>query len=306
MSALRQALEDYLSVRRSLGFKLERAGRLLPDLLDFVERSGSPFLTTRLALAWASRPASASASWWASRLSTARGFARYAHTLDPRTEVPPADLFPHRRSRLIPYIYSDEEVGALLGATRALPGSIKPSTYSILIGLLATTGLRVGEAIALDRTDLDPDEGRLVVCHGKFDKSREIPLHPTVLTALSDYARKRDRLFPHPKTLAFLVSSVGSRLIYSNVQHTFARLLERTGVGEGACRQPRIHDVRHAFAVKTLLDWYRQELDVDAWIPRLSTYLGHVSPASTSWYLTATPELVSLAAQRVERLGGNP
>lgn len=306
MSALRQALEDYLSVRRSLGFKLERAGHLLPDFVDFVERSPSPFLTTSLALAWATRPAGASPMWWASRMSIVRGFARYAHTLDPRTEVPPADLFPHRRSRLIPYIYSDEEVGAVMEATRALPGSIKPSTYATLIGLLATTGLRIGEAIALDQTDVDDADGLLVVRHGKFGKSRLLPLHPTVQAALQAYACKRDQIFPHPKSPAFLVSSVGSRLIYSNVQHTFARLLERTGVGEGACRQPRIHDVRHAFAVKTLLDWYRRELDVDAWIPRLSTYLGHVSPASTYWYLTATPELVSLAAQRVERLGGNP
>jgi integrase/recombinase XerD len=306
MSTLRQALQDYLEVRRSLGYKLKREGRLLPEFLDHVEGSGSPFITTSVALAWAMRPAGATSNWWATRLCCVRGFARYAHALDPSNQVPPPDLFPRRSSRLTPYLYSDEEIEALMKATCILHEPIKPSTYATLIGLLATTGLRIGEAIALDQTDVDDADGLLVVRHGKFGKSRLLPLHPTVQAALQAYACKRDQIFPHPKSPAFFVSSAGTRLFYSNVQNAFARLLERTGVGEGACRQPRIHDVRHTFAVKTLLDWYRQELDVDAWIPRLSTYLGHVSPASTYWYLTATPELVSLAAQRVERLGGTP
>jgi len=305
MSGLRQALEDYLTVRRSLGYKLEAEGRLLPDFVSFLERSKSPFPTTSLALDWATQPLGAKPQWYASRLCFVRGFARYLHALDPRTEVPPPGLLPHRASRLIPYIYSDGEVAALLETTRMLSGPIKPSTYATLIGLLATTGLRVGEAIAFDRTDWEEEQGLLIVRHGKFDKAREIPLHPTVQTALRRYARQRDRLFPHPKSPAFFVSSVGTRLIYKNVQHAFARLLERASVGKGAPRRPRIHDLRHTFAVKTLLDAYRRELDVEVQIARLSTYLGHVSPASTYWYLTMTPELAALVARRLERLGGD-
>jgi len=248
------------------------------------------------------RSSDATPDWWAKRLGWVRGFARYAQALDPRNQVPPPDLLPRRTSRLTPYLYSDEEVEALMKATRSLRRPIKPSTYATLIGLLATTGLRIGEAISLDQADLDATEGVLLVRQGKFGKSRLLPLHPTVQAALQAYARKRDQIFPHPKSPAFFVSSAGTRLFYSNVHNTFTRLLKRSGVGEGACRHPRIHDLRHTFAFKTLLDWYRQGLDVDAWMPRLSTYLGHVSPASTYWYLTATPELVSLAVQRVERL----
>jgi integrase len=306
MSALRQAVEDYLTIRRSLGYKLESEGWLLPDFVDFVERSGSGFVTTALALSWATRRAEANLNSWASRLGMVRRFARYLHTLDPRTEIPPPDLLPPRVNRLIPYLYSDAEVEALMNATRTFSEPLMPSTHKTLIGLLATTGMRIGEAIALDHTDVDESAGLLVIRHGKFDKSRQIPLHPTVQIALREYARRRDQVFPHPKSPAFFVSSAGTRLIPRNVHHNFARLIARAAVGEGAPRRPRIHDLRHSFAVKTLLDAYQQELDVGSQIASLSTYLGHVSPASTYWYLRATPELVALVAQRAERHGGLP
>ncbi len=302
MSALHRAVQDYLAVRRSLGFKLEREGHLLPDFAQFVERSGASRITTSIALAWAMLPAGASTAWWAHRLGIVRCFARYLQTLDPSTEVPPVELLPYRVRRLVPYVYSDEDVEVLMEATSTLRGSLMPSTYATLIGLLATTGMRVGEAIALDRTDLHDTERLLLIRHGKFGKHREIPLDPTVQTALSDYAERRDRLLPHPRSPALLLSSVGTRLLYSNVQHAFARLLAISGVGKDAPRRPRLHDLRHAFATKTLLGWYQRGLEIEPRMARLSTYLGHVSPSSTYWYLTATPELLALVAQRIEQL----
>lgn len=300
MSGLQQVLEEYLAVRRSLGFKLKREGRLLPDFVRFVERSGASRITTSVALAWATLPTMASPAWWAHRLGMVRCFARYVQTLDPDTEVPPDELLPHRSRRLVPYVYSNDDIEALMGAASTLSGPLRPSTYATLIGLLATTGMRVGEAIALDRTDLDDTEGSLSIRHGKFGKRRELPLDATVQAALCDYADLRDRLLPHPKSPGLLVSSVGTRLLYSNVQHTFARLLEVTGVGKDAPRRPRIHDLRHTFAIEALLGWYRRGLDIEPRMARLSTYLGHVSPSSTYWYLTATPELLALVTQRVE------
>lgn len=304
MSNLRDALRDYLTVRRSLGFKLEREGHLLPRFVDFLEGSGSPFITAPLALAWATQPDEVKTNWWATRLCFVRGFARYLHTLDPRTQVPPSELLVRGPNRSVPYLYSDEEVRALMKEASILAGVIRPFTYATLIGLLAATGLRVGEAIALDQKDLDEHNGLLVVRHGKFDKSREIPLHSSVQAALRDYARRRDRIFPHAKSPAFFVSSAGTRLFYSDVQYVFARLLKRSSGDGDAPRRARIHDLRHTFAVKTLIDGYRQELDVEARIARLSTYLGHVNPSSTYWYLTATPELLALVTQRSTRQGG--
>jgi integrase/recombinase XerD len=161
--------------------------------------------------------------------------------------------------------------------------------------------MRVGEAIALDRDDLDPATGVLTVRHGKFGKSRELPLHPSTVSALADYARLRDRLCPTPRTPAWFVSTAGTRLIYNNVHYELHRLIHAAGLRPRSPRcRPRPHDLRHSFAVATLLDWYRDGTDVDAALPRLSTYLGHVEPASTYWYLTATPELLALVAARLD------
>ena len=276
----------------------------MPDFVAYVERSGASHITTSVALAWAMLPAGASPAWWAHRLVMVRCFARYLQGLDARTEVPPVELLPPRLRRIVPYLYTDQDVEALMEATCTLRGPVKRCTYATLIGLLASTGMRVGEAIALDRTDLDAEHGVLVIRRGKFGKSREIPLDPTAQSALCAYADRRDRLLPHPKSPALLLSSAGTRLLYSNVQHAFARLLDLSGVGTNAARRPRIHDLRHTFAIKALRGWYRRGLEVEPRMARLSTYLGHVSPASTYWYLTATPELMALVAQRVERLEG--
>lgn len=301
MRPLRQMLDEYLSLRRSLGFKLERAGRLLPDFVAFLERQRAPAITTRLALAWAKQPPDGNPAWWAHRLITVRGFAKYLQAIDPRTEVPPVDLLPHRVRRATPYLYSEQDVSRLIAAAEELRIPLRAATYATLIGLLAVTGMRVGEAIRLDHQDLDWKKGLLVVRHSKFGKWREIPLHHTTLDALRAYARLRDRSGLRPRASSFFLSTVGTRLIYNNVAATFLRLVRTIGLQHrtGRCR-PRPHDLRHTFAVRTLIDWYRAGVDVQARMPALSTYLGHADPSYTYWYLQAAPELLALAAQRLE------
>ncbi|MDT8442484.1 MAG: tyrosine-type recombinase/integrase [Desulfuromonadales bacterium] len=308
MSELHQILQDYLSIRRSLGFKLERYGALLPEFLAFLEEAGSPVITNALALAWAKQPTTATPKWWATRLSMVRLFARYVCTLDPRTEIPPHDLLPPASGRPQPYIYSDHEVSALMAAAGRIQSPLRAHTYRTLIGLLAASGLRVGEAIALDRADLDLEHEILTVRMGKFGKSRQVPLHPTSVRALESYARERDRRFRRRSSVpAFFLSLAGTRLFYSNAHLTFFRLVERAGLANRRPRRPRIHDLRHTFAVRTLTDWYYAGLDVDRQLPVLSTYLGHVHPSSTYWYLSAVPELLSVAARRLEEsLGALP
>jgi integrase len=230
-----------------------------------------------------------------------RGFAAYLHTLDPAVEIPATDLLPWRPRRAIPYLYSPTDIAALLTAAESLPTPLRRATIGTLIGLLAVTGIRVGEALALDREDLDGEHGLLVVRHGKFGKSRELVLHPTTVAALRDYLRERDRLHPAPVSPALLISTAGTRLLYCNVHWTFRRLMQRAGLAprSAACR-PRIHDLRHSFAVNAMLDAYAHGHDGQRRLTLLSTYLGHVDPAGTYWYLSASPELLAIAAQRLE------
>jgi integrase len=229
-----------------------------------------------------------------------RGLARYARTIDARTEIPPKDVLPQIRPRHQPYIYSDADVTALMTATRRIRDPFRAHTYRTLIGLLASSGMRVGEAIALDRTDLDHERGVVTVRDGKFGKSREIPLHSTTLEALEEYARHRRRRFPRTRNLAFFLSLAETRLLYKDVHPAFLRLVEGAGLADRKPHRPRIHDLRHSFAVRTLVDAYRGGLDVERRLPLLSTYLGHVSPSSTYWYLSAIPELLGVAARRLE------
>jgi len=307
MIELHRMLHDYLGVRRVLGYKLERAGRLLPGFVAFLEESDATFITTQLALTWATQARRGGPPWFAPRLGLVRPFARFVSALDPRTEIPSADLLPGHRPRGTPYLYSEADVQALLAAARSLRSPFVASTYSTLLGLLACTGMRVGEALALDRDDLDPRHGLLLIRNSKFGKSRLVPLDPTTFLALTEYGRERDRTIRGVKSPSLLVSSVGTRLDYRRVHRVFLRLVHCAGLGDRRPRRPRIHDLRHAFAVQTLLDWYRAGVDVEPRLPLLSTYLGHVSPSSTYWYLTATPELIMLAHRRLEHvLGGNP
>lgn len=299
MTGIRQAIDDYLAVRRALGYKLEDHGWLLAGFASFMEAAGAATVTTGLALAWATQPQDALPSWHAARLRVVRGFARHLQALDPATEVPPAGLLACRNNRAVPYLYSEAEVAALMSATDSLRPALHAATHKTLIGLLAATGMRLGEVIRLDRADLDAAGRILTIRDSKFAKSRQIPLHPSALGALAEYGQLRDQRFPDPRTPALLVSTAGTRLISQGIHYVFARLVRQAGLQprSQACR-PRLHDFRHSLAVNTLLGWYRDGLDVQARLPLLSTFLGHSSPANTYWYLSAVPELLALAAER--------
>jgi integrase len=233
-----------------------------------------------------------------------RGFARWLAAFDPATEVPPAGLLPARSRRADPYPYTDADIAALMAAARAIALPLKAATYETLIGLLAVTGMRVGEAIGLDRADLDQENAILTIRGAKFGKSRQVPLHPGTAGALDAYSSVRDRLCPRPASPALLISTAGTRLIYKNVHRKWLDLARQAGLRPRSARcRLRPHDLRHRFAVVTLLGWYRDGADVAAQLPRLSAYLGHASPADTYWYLTAAPELLALAASRIETTG---
>lgn len=307
MIDLKKALVDYLVVRRALGFKLQWAEERISSFLDHLERASSPIITTALAVEWATLPRGTKPGWWAHRLAFVRPFARYVQSLDPRTEVPPAGLFRIPTQRQPVHIYSEEEVLALMAATETLKSPFKALTFSTLIGLLSVTGMRIGEVIALDRSDVDWDDGVLTIRDSKFGKSREVIVHPTTVEALRRLARARDRRFPHSPCPAFFVSVRDTRLNYGCVQRTFHLLIDRTGLSNRQPRRPRIHDMRHSFASRTLRDWHQAGVDVERKLPLLSTYLGHVNPATTYWYLTALPELMEPAMKRLEeRLGDLP
>lgn len=300
MRSLAHAAQDYLALRRALGFKLRHETWWLPDFVAYLKMHGSTVITTELALNWARQPADGDPNWWAKKLCAVRRFAQHRRAYDPRTEVPAQDLIPYRRRRKTPHIYSAAEISALLRQASCLPHSLQAATYTTLLGLLASTGMRVGEAIALNLHDVDWHRMLLTVHTGKFNKSREVPLHHTTLAALRVYARRRGR---EPcKVPSFFVSRVGTRLLEQNVWCVFSRLRERAGLSSRSGRSPRIHDLRHTFAVKTLQRWYGEGVDVECRLPWLSTYLGHVSPSTTYWYLTATPELLALASERAERV----
>jgi len=305
MSPLAVALADYLSIRRQLGFKLHDHGRLLSSFVAYMDEQGATTVTTELAMAWAKRPTGADPSWWGARLSVVRVFARYLRTIDPATEVPPADILPARSQRATPYLYTGADIDALMAAARRLSSEHRAFTYATLIGLLAVTGMRVGEVIRLDLDDIDWSEGSLTIRKSKFGKSREVVLHPTTIEALRVYAEWRQQLRPRPRTPGFFVSITGTRLIYQNVHFTFQELVEQAAIGPRSPRcRPRPHDLRHTFAVNTLLAWYRDGIDVHSRMHLLSTYLGHLDPVATYWYLSATPELLGLAGERLERTLG--
>ena len=307
MTPLRQALTDYLAMRRALGYQLARAEKLLGQFLAFLEHRGETHVRTDSAVAWATQPTATSPRAWAAmRLSVVRGFAQHLSTIDPATEIPPTDLLPWRARRATPYFYTGDELIALMTAATTLRTSHRVATYQTLIGLLAVTGMRVGEAVALDRHDFDLEAGLLIVRHGKFGKARELPLRASAVAAVNQYIHRPDRPHTAARTSALLVSTAGTRLLVCNVQRTFRTLVRRAGLHphSTACR-PRPHDLRHRFAVCTFLDTYREGKDPEARLSLLSTYLGHVDPTYTYWYLSAAPELLQLAADRLQqRFGG--
>lgn len=300
MSQLRQSLDDYLTIRRALGFKLKNASWLLPKLVAYLEQAGAATVTTDLALAWAKQPEE-NPIQWSERLKAVRGFARHLQSLDPSTEVPPTDVLLARRRRSTPYLYGETDIAGLMRAARALVPPLRAATYETLVGLLAVTGMRVSEAIHLDRQDLDWSAGILIIRLTKFKKSREVPLHPSTVSALRAYERRRDEMCYRPLMSSFFVNMRRTRLSYRAVNHTFVGLVKEANIElPSGFDRLRLHDLRHSFAVRTLFEWYRAGLDVQAKLPLLSTYLGHFDPKSTYWYLSASPELLALASERLE------
>ena len=303
MTTLEESLADYLRIRRRLGFEMPQDGRLLEGFVEFLDQAGAPRITAELALVWARLPVDAHPHRWRQRLSVARGFARHLATIDPTSEVPSKELLPGHRPRIAPYIYTEEEIAALMAAALQLRPRLRGVRHATLIGLLAVTGMRPGEAVGLDRHDVDLNNGVVAVRAGKQKKQREVPLHATTISALRDYARQRDACVREPSTPAFFVSARGQRMGREELNRTFIKLVGEVGLdGRGARARPRPHDLRHAFAVNTLLSWYRDGNNVDRRMPLLSTWLGHVDPASTYWYLEAVPELLELVSRRLEQL----
>jgi integrase len=302
MSTLQRHLDDYLRLRRMLGHDLAEAHRLLPRFVEHLDANGIEFVTVHAALAWSLEPdAPAPSTVPGRRMMVARGFARYLAGIDPRTEVPPAGLIAIPRRWRPPFIYTDTDVLSLMDhARRSIRQPLRAATIETLIGLLAATGLRVGEALRLDRSDLDTANGVLQIRRSKFGKSRQVPLLPSSLEALGRYDHRRQQLYPHPDTNALFVSLRGTRVIYETVWPAHRMLCERAGVGAGSAVIPRIHDLRHTFAVRALLSWYHDGVDVQARLSWLSTYLGHREPRYTYWYLSAAPELLAHAARLLD------
>lgn len=304
MSTLSGHVADYLRLRRALGYKLDWPGVILPGFIAYLDAAGASTITVDLAVAWAQLPAGVQPVHWAHRLGVVRGFARYLHTIDPATEVPPAGVFGARAQRPVPYVYSDAELSRLLDAARQLQPSLRAQTYEAFFGLVAVSGLRVSEAISLTRADVDLTGGVLTIRHPKFDHARLVPLHPSATAALRAYDERRDRLCPSPDSSAFFLSHVGRALSYTAVRVAFVHISTAAGV-RTATSKPRIHDLRHSVAVNTLIDWQRDGVEIMTWMPVLSGYLGHVKPAGTYWYLSAVLELMQLVAARLDdRFGG--
>jgi integrase/recombinase XerD len=299
--SIRSHVDDYLAMRRSLGFKLHAEGRMLMDFADRLDDAGQSTIMVEAAVAWASEPSGTTAGHRHRRLGVVRGFARYLAAFDPACQIPAADLLVARAHRPTPYHYSAVEIAALVHAAGTVAAPLPAATIQALIRLIAASGLRLGETLALDRGDVDPREAALTIT-GKNELTRLVPLHPTTAAMLAAYAARRDRLCPAPVSPAFFLTRTGRRVQQRGVQETFARLLVSAGIDTpSGRRRPRIHDLRHTFAVNVLVGWYRAGVDVQARLPVLSAFLGHSSPEATYWYLQATPQLLTLAAQRLER-----
>jgi integrase len=305
MNTLRQAVQEYLIMRRNLGFKLRDAGRGLLEFARFMKQQRACYITQALALAWARQPSHVRPDEWARRLSYVRMFARHRSATDPRTQIPPAGLLPYRPKRAQPYLYSDKEIQELLRAALKLPGNggLRPWTYYCLFGLLSVSGLRVGEAQNLEMQDVDLKAGVLRIRGAKFGKSRLVPVHASTNRVLADYLARRERMWARRAVSSYLfVSNWGNRLDGGEIRRTFYALSRQIGLrGASDSHGPRLHDMRHLFASKTLLHWYRAGEDAERRLPILSAYLGHVHCSDTFWYLSALPQLTHEAMSRLER-----
>ncbi len=305
MSTIHDALEIYLALRRELGSQMTGPAARLRQFVKFLDGERMSVITTELALRWAMAPADAASSTWAQRLGDVRRFAAWLSATDSQTEVPPLGLLPERYQRRPPYIYSDGEVARIVREAARLPSlmGLRASSYATLFGLLAATGLRISEAVALDRDDVDLQAGILRIRCAKFGKSRFVPVHDSTRRALRRYEKRRDNLLPHPSSPAFLLSERGVRVTQCSARYNFAVVSRTVGLREPTTggrhgHGPRLHDMRHRLAVRTLIRWYQEGRNVERELPKLSTYLGHGHVADTYWYLEAVPELLRLATER--------
>ena len=304
MNTLRKAVREYLDIRRNLGFKMHGADKPLLDFISFMEQRRTVYVTNKLALTWAQKNSSARPAEWARRLRLVRGFALYRSATDPRTQVPAYGLLPHRPQRARPYLYTKVEIRRLLSAARRMPpgAGLRPWTYYCLFGLLSVSGLRIGEACNLELQDVDLKNAVLTIRGAKFGKCRLVPLHASTCKVLADYITRRKRFLSGRPAAHLFISHRGNRLDGGEIRRTFYTLSRQIGLrGVSDSHGPRLHDMRHRFAVQTLLRWYRTGEDVERRLPILSAYLGHVHVADTYWYLSQWPELMQEAMKRLER-----
>jgi integrase len=312
MNTLRQAVQDYLDLRRSLGFKLNEAGRALPDFVAFMERHRAPYVTQALAVAWARQPSHVQPAEWARRLCYVRQFARHRSATDLRTEIPAPGLLPFQPKRARPYLYSAGEIRALLRAALEMPyrnerEALLPSTYHCLFGLLSVSGMRLGEARNLEIQDVDLTAGILTIRGAKLGKSRIVPLHNSTCKVLADYITRREHHWADRPVSSYLfVSSWGNRMDVGAIHRTFYSLSRQIGLrGASDSHGPRLHDMRHVFATNTLVRWYQSDQDPERRLPILSAYLGHVHVEDTQWYFSGSPELMREAMRRLEQRWGD-
>ena len=311
MNTLREALQDYLALRRGLGYKMYDAGLLLPRFVSFLEERQAKHLTARLALEWVQQAQTVQPAERARRLCFVRGFARYRSAVDARTEIPPVGLLPYRSTRTRPYLYSEQEVQRLLEAALKLPAprrtsALRPLVFHCLLGLLSVTGLRISEALDLKLDDVDLDQGMLTVRAAKLGRSRLVPLHASTCAALAEYLRRREQFVGNRSSGHVFVSTRGTRLDIGRVHRGFYAISQQAGLrAAGASKGPRLHDFRHRFAVLTLTRWYESGEDATRRLPVLSTYLGHVYVEGTYWYLSGWPALMAQAMARLERRWGD-
>lgn len=314
MKSLQHHLDEYVAARRSLGTRLEEPAKSLRQFVRFLGRRNARFITIQLALEWSQQSRNVQRATWARKLSMVRQFARWMSVVDSRHQVPPRRLLNVRHRRSKPHIYTNEEIRRLMAeATRMRsPNGMKSLTLTTLIGLLAATGLRPGEAAALEQGDADLEEQLLTIRKSKLGKSRLVPIHPSTAAALKHYARERDRIFGHPRSSLFFVSEHGTALDLGAVRRWLCKISVACGLrqkanGHRCGRGPRLQDLRHTFATRRLVEWYEAGCDVPVQMPKLATYLGHASVACTYWYIEAVPELLQLAmqSQRVPKKGGH-
>ncbi|QTG17285.1 tyrosine-type recombinase/integrase (plasmid) [Agrobacterium tumefaciens] len=307
MNTLSQELDRYLAVRRGLGFDLRTDERILRRFIEHAEKVGADYVGAEVFIGWRESFGDANQQTWSGRLGIVRIFAQWLHGIDTRHQVPSRDLILSRQRRSRPYIYTPEEIHAIVEAAAGLPSTngLRSLTYPVLFGLIAVTGLRISEAISLDDSDIDLENGVLTLRKGKLGKARLIPVSRCTALQLAAYAKERDRLLER-RSQPFFVADHGERVGDCGARYTFATVCQTLGLREKQRfhkhgRGPRIHDLRHTFAVRTMLNWYQSGIDPTREMIKLTTYLGHASPEHTYWYIEAVPALLALASARAER-----